>query len=151
MLIEPFRYDFYYDVYLGGQYLFKIQELHRKYGPIIRITPHEIHVSDPAFYGTLYASARHKRNRDPYHTNAISVPGSVLASPPHDLHRRRRAALSPLFSMGSTRRLIPVVEERVACLIDRFVGLRGGEAVDVGAALSAFSNGTVLPTSCRGA
>ena len=37
----------YYDTWLGGQYTFKIIELHKKYGPIIRISPLELHISDP--------------------------------------------------------------------------------------------------------
>jgi hypothetical protein len=37
-------YDFYYDVVLKGQYTFHIQELHKRYGPIIRVTPEEVHV-----------------------------------------------------------------------------------------------------------
>lgn len=37
----------YYDIWLGGQYTFKIIELHKQYGPIIRISPWELHISDP--------------------------------------------------------------------------------------------------------
>lgn len=37
----------YYDAWLGGQYTFKIIELHKKYGPIIRISPWELHIADP--------------------------------------------------------------------------------------------------------
>lgn len=40
-------YEFYYDVIVGGQYTFHIAKLHDKYGPIIRINPYEVHVSDP--------------------------------------------------------------------------------------------------------
>lgn len=32
----------YYDTWLGGQYEFKIIELHKQYGPIIRISPWEL-------------------------------------------------------------------------------------------------------------
>ncbi|KDB31034.1 hypothetical protein H112_06555 [Trichophyton rubrum D6] len=49
-------YEAYYDVVLGGQYTVKIAELHKKYGPIIRISPHEIHVIDPSFFEKLYRS-----------------------------------------------------------------------------------------------
>jgi len=40
-------YEMYYDIWLGGQYTFKIIELHKQYGPIIRISPWELHISDP--------------------------------------------------------------------------------------------------------
>jgi hypothetical protein len=42
-------YEAYYDVLQIGRYTFKIAELHRQYGPIVRISPHELHVSDPSF------------------------------------------------------------------------------------------------------
>ena len=41
------RYEMYYDIWLGGQYTFKIIQLHKQYGPIIRISPWEIHIADP--------------------------------------------------------------------------------------------------------
>jgi len=38
------RYEMYYDTWLGGQYEFKIIELHKQYGPIIRISPWELRI-----------------------------------------------------------------------------------------------------------
>jgi hypothetical protein len=37
-------YEFYFEVVLKGQYTFHIQELHKRYGPIVRVTPDEVHV-----------------------------------------------------------------------------------------------------------
>ncbi|KAI1478197.1 cytochrome P450 [Daldinia eschscholtzii] len=47
-------YEGYYDLYKNDQYTFKITELHKQYGPIIRISPYELHVNDTAFFDTLY-------------------------------------------------------------------------------------------------
>ncbi|KAK8054878.1 cytochrome p450 domain-containing protein [Apiospora rasikravindrae] len=47
-------YEAYYDLVLGGKYTFKIADLHKQYGPIIRISPYELHVADPAFFEVLY-------------------------------------------------------------------------------------------------
>jgi hypothetical protein len=121
--------------------------MHEKYGPIIRINPHELHVLDPDFYEVLYAAGGSKRDRDPWHTNSLALENSLLATVPHDLHRKRRAALSPFFSMASTRRLQPVVEERVGMLIKRLVELKdSGKVVNLLHALSAFSNGNSIST-----
>ena len=58
------RYEFYYDVVLRGQYTFHIRDLHRQYGPIIRINPYELDISDPAYIDTLYASKASGEKRD---------------------------------------------------------------------------------------
>lgn len=66
-------YEFYYDCIQFGQYTFQIARLHEKYGqwhnlqhkgtkasklilikgPLIRISPNELHCNDPDFIGTL--------------------------------------------------------------------------------------------------
>ena len=51
------RYEFFYDIIRGGQYTFRIQELHEKCGPIVRINPYELHISDSSYYETLYAAS----------------------------------------------------------------------------------------------
>jgi hypothetical protein len=47
-------YEFYYEVVLNGQFTFNVQELHKKYGPIVRITPYELHIDDISYWDTLY-------------------------------------------------------------------------------------------------
>ncbi|KFH45114.1 Trichodiene oxygenase-like protein [Hapsidospora chrysogenum ATCC 11550] len=48
-------YEFWYDVVLDGQYLWEIEKMHNKYGPIVRINSREIHIRDPEYYSTIYA------------------------------------------------------------------------------------------------
>ena len=50
-------YEFYYDCINGdgGQYMWEVERMHQEYGPIVRVTPHEIHVQDPEWYDVLYA------------------------------------------------------------------------------------------------
>lgn len=47
-------YEFYYDVIKRGRYTWRIAELHERYGPIVRISPHELHINDPDYYDDLY-------------------------------------------------------------------------------------------------
>ncbi|OMP84391.1 Trichodiene oxygenase, partial [Diplodia seriata] len=56
-------YEFWYDVVTEPEYTFKISRLHKEYGPIVRINPDEIHIVDPDFYDTVYASSRRKRDK----------------------------------------------------------------------------------------
>ncbi|KAH7380825.1 cytochrome P450 [Cadophora sp. MPI-SDFR-AT-0126] len=137
-------YEFYYDLIQRGRFPFQIQELHDQYGPIVRINPHELHVSDPNFYHTIYAGGSQKRDRDPYHTFPFTLSGSVLTSPPHDLHRKRRAALNPFFSQQSARRLLPLLQERIDVLVARLEELKDtGKIVNLLHAFSAFSNDVI--------
>jgi hypothetical protein len=61
-----FWYEGYYDVVRDGQYSFKIQELHDTYGPVVRINPCELHVSDAEFYHTLYVGGSSRRTNKWY-------------------------------------------------------------------------------------
>lgn len=56
-------YEFYYDFFLRGQYLFRIRDMHAKYGHIVRITPDELHVNDPSFLPELMPSGGRPRDK----------------------------------------------------------------------------------------
>ncbi|KAJ9613905.1 hypothetical protein H2200_002041 [Cladophialophora chaetospira] len=115
-------YEFYYDVVLGGQYTFHIIELHKKYGPVVRINPRELHFYPPEFYEEIYTGPTRPRNRWERYTKGFGMPGAGASTNPHDLHRARRAALSPYFSMQSVRKLQSVIEEKANLVMKRLKG-----------------------------
>lgn len=57
------KYEFYYDGIKDGQYSKHIVELHKVYGPIVRIGPNELHCNDPAFVDQVYAGGRRRTNK----------------------------------------------------------------------------------------
>ncbi|KAJ5300267.1 hypothetical protein N7508_007510 [Penicillium antarcticum] len=60
-----FWYESYYDLFPHKlRFLWKIEDLHNQYGPIVRINPLHIHIRDPEYLDDIYASGRRKRNRD---------------------------------------------------------------------------------------
>jgi hypothetical protein len=138
-----FWYQFYYDVVLGGQYVWKIRELHEKYGPIVRINPFELHVNDPAFADELYPGpGPHKRDKWEWATKGIGVPGATLVTNGHDLHRLRRSALNPFFSKASIRKLQPLFDAKMDQLIERFEEFqKSGEVMVLNHAFAALTNG----------
>jgi cytochrome P450 len=138
------RYEFYYDVILGGRYWYKIGELHEKYGPVVRINPYELHFSDPEFYDTIYASAASglKRDRWEWSHRYLGIPGTSLLTVDHEHHRLRKAAFGPFFSTASIRKLQPIIDRIVNRMMERFQDYQStGEVMVVNRALAAFANG----------
>lgn len=144
-----FWYEFYYDIVCGGQYIWKIKSLHEQYGPVVRINPYELHVVDPDFWEIMFTASTNNNRRDKWswQTKGIGIPASLLGTAPHALHRHRRSAINPFFSMQNVRKLLPFVEERVEALIQRLktCGTRG-EIVRMEYAFSAFTNGMLANT-----
>ncbi|KAK2763881.1 hypothetical protein FQN54_009499 [Arachnomyces sp. PD_36] len=134
-------YEFYYDVILDGMYIWEIEKLHEKYGPVVRINPREVHIKDPYFYDELYAPTTGIRDKDPHSVEIFSSPGSTVATVDHHRHRLRRKLLNPFFSRRSIERIEPMLRESldkflnslvvahkentVLELIDRLQGLTG--------------------------
>ncbi|KAI0202341.1 cytochrome P450 [Astrocystis sublimbata] len=90
-------YEAYYDVIQNGQYTFKIAEMHKEYGPIIRISPHELHINDPSFFDTLYRQDG-IWDKHAWSIDAFTASGSTIFAASHAVHKARRQPLSPFFS-----------------------------------------------------
>ncbi|EGX94785.1 cytochrome P450, putative [Cordyceps militaris CM01] len=120
-------YEFYYDAILRGRYTFEIEHMHRQYGPVVRISPHELHINDPAFISELYASGSKKRDKYPYFTGQFGIPDSVFGTAGHDLHRMRRGALNKFFSKAAVTRLEPIIHSAVEKLISQLETYSGAE------------------------
>ncbi|KAL8719988.1 MAG: hypothetical protein Q9225_003080 [Loekoesia sp. 1 TL-2023] len=115
--------EFYYDVWLGGKYTWKIAEYHEKYGPIIRINPYEIHINDPWFYDKLYVSgSQGKTEKWAWSIRMFGqVDNSTFDTLDHDKHRMRRAPWNPYFSKQSITRIQPLlIQTAVNKLCDKF-------------------------------
>jgi hypothetical protein len=140
-------YEFYYDVYKAGDFTRQIQELHKIYGsspsfwaataqldsdrsiyssiansnsgPIIRITPSEIHINDPDFYTTLYERAG-RRDKYAYFSGRFGYASDSFSTIHHDVHRLRRKALSPFFSAKRITDFQPVIRAKVEKLCTKF-------------------------------
>lgn len=137
-------YEFYFDIIKkpGGQYMYRLQDLHRKYGPIIRINPDEIQVQDPSWFDQLYvsAAAKAKRNRYPRANAANGSPASIASTIPHDLHRLRKTALHPYFSKAAITRLEPRLQNQLRLMCKQMAKFaKPGEVLDVGTAYTALT------------
>ena len=84
-------------------------------GPIVRIDPNEVSISDLGYIDTIYAPSPGIK-RDKSLKGLIGNNKSVGGSVQHDLHRRRREALNPFFSKKSILGLAPQLHEWVSRL-----------------------------------
>lgn len=114
-------YEAYYDFCHegGGQFAFQLKRLHKIYGPIIRIGPNEIHIDDPDFYDQVFCSSTPSRpiDKTDKFKYQLGVPDSISAAVPAEVHRRRRAAIAPFFSMSRTRSYnddLQVIADRIS-------------------------------------
>lgn len=114
----------------------------RQQGPVVRINPDEIHISDPDFYAVLYAGGQERRHKVFKHTRQFGAPDSVLGTVHHDLHRMRRAILSPFFSKASVYRLEPVIQDKVDEMMERMEGFRvSRQPIPLFEMFAAYTNG----------
>ncbi|KAL8747010.1 MAG: hypothetical protein Q9190_001050 [Brigantiaea leucoxantha] len=134
-------YEFYFDVVMPGRFVWKIRDLHRQYGPIVRITPWEVHVNDVEFLDEIYAPSFRRRDKYAHQTKSLPVPLSVGGTLQHDLHRKRREALNPFFSKKSVQSLEPIITAKAAQLYELFHNhAKTGDPINLSDVYFAFSN-----------
>ena len=88
-------------------------------GPIVRITPRIIHINDPEYIDQIFAGPGKKRDKGQRSISGFADSPTALATQWHDLHRSRRAALSPFFSKQNIRRLEPTIVDVLHLVFQR--------------------------------
>ncbi|KAI9727815.1 MAG: hypothetical protein M1834_007962 [Cirrosporium novae-zelandiae] len=131
--------EFYHEVIKYGRYEFEIHQMHEKYGPIIRISPEELHVSDPDFFDILF-STHQPRNKAASYCNSFPLTKATFATTDHYLHRLRRAPMNPFFSKQRILALEPSVRALLDKLCERLEEVkRSGKPVKIGDPYSCFT------------
>ncbi|KAL4778870.1 cytochrome P450 [Aspergillus varians] len=111
-------YEFYWDTICNGQFTFHIGDLHKKYGPIVRISPTELHVNDPDYYEVLYSHSS-PRNKYAYYQRTFNSPDALITAEDHHRHRLMRSQLNPFFSIARIRQLEPALKKLIDKLCRR--------------------------------
>ncbi|KAK4683262.1 hypothetical protein QC764_123520 [Podospora pseudoanserina] len=131
-------YEAYYDVVKKGQYTFRIADIHRQYGPIVRISPYELHINDPDYFEKLH---RHEGrwNKYDWSVDAQNALGAIIFTPDHHEHKARRAPLNAYFSKSRVVRHQNMIIRKLEKLCGRIGEFaKAGRVIDLGAAISAF-------------
>ncbi|CAD6568589.1 MAG: hypothetical protein ASARMPRED_001868 [Alectoria sarmentosa] len=87
-------------------------------GPIVRVTPDEVHVKDPEWSHVLYAGQGHIRDKDPSLAHAAGSADGTFGTVSHHVHRRRRVPVSSYFSKISVAEMQDKIWERVGHMCD---------------------------------
>ncbi|RYP64882.1 hypothetical protein DL771_008559 [Monosporascus sp. 5C6A] len=129
----------------GGQFPFEIKKMHRKYGPIVRINPKELHIDDPAFYDVLYSNkkAYDKYERFQYR---FSIPEAAFSTASAEKHKVRRAALASFFSRSKVRNHnteLQAIMDRISNVLSRDYSGRGN-VVNMQDIWSSFSADAIM-------
>ncbi|CUS08978.1 unnamed protein product [Tuber aestivum] len=130
-------YEMYYDIVEDGTFVWKMDELHRKYGPIVRVSPHSLRLRKSSAYHEVSCSSRDRRlsvlrakilkvhrmgspfAKDNRFYHFSGVPRSTFATIDIDLHRQRRAPLNPMFSRRGILDTEFFVKEKIELLCRR--------------------------------
>ncbi|KAK7458881.1 hypothetical protein VKT23_009891 [Stygiomarasmius scandens] len=112
-------YRAYYDLVKKGAWLKHLEELHKVYGPIVRVAPNELHFSDPRVYGEIYSPGS-RFYKDPVLYGALggSVT-SVFTTPDPREAAISRNILAPFFSRRNMSQREVVIRDNVKKLISR--------------------------------
>ena len=147
----------------GGQFMWEYQKWHEKYGmstwfrkqilfahhfvagPIVRVSPNEVHIQDPTFYDTLYAQSRHSdKLKHLEHRFNNEMPSFATAE--HSLHRLRRSALNPFFSKRKITQYSPHVQSHMDRLCNRIDSefVANGKTMNLNNMWGAFTSDIVV-------
>ncbi|KAL4987950.1 cytochrome P450 [Aspergillus falconensis] len=137
-------HEVYHDIYLPGKLIFWIEEQHKKYGPVVRIAPDELHILDADLWETIYTKAGRVDKYD-YMSGRFGNDTSVLTTAPDSLHRIRRGALNPFFSRQRILGLQDIIRQKLNILVKRVEDYKALNApVPINRGFLAFSEDVIM-------
>ncbi|KAF8270910.1 cytochrome P450 [Lactarius quietus] len=119
------------------------EELHKKYGDVVRIAPNELHFANPAAYNDIY-NGQNKWDKDYTLYRAFDMDESFFVQPSYLKSKHNRSLLSNFFSKKS----ISEVQHLVRSMLDEFCHLlkaqnRAGKSSDLYLGFQCFSADTI--------
>jgi hypothetical protein len=81
-------------------------------GPIVRISPYEVHIKDPDFCVEAFSPVK-KLDKYGWWYRVFGGPGATVSTEHHDVHRSRRATFKNLLSPVAVRSFVPTIFEKV--------------------------------------
>jgi len=108
-------------------------------GPVVRITPDEVHLSDPDNYEVINCVGTKYAKSSAFY-DAFGIAYSTFSTGPNSIHRIRRGMLSPFFSRQMVIELESIVQSKAAKLVNLIkASVPNNQAVDLHHAFRAIS------------
>ena len=111
----------------------KVQmQLHARYGPVVRISPNEVLISDPSAIKSIYGHSSNFRKTKFYIPFGTKDNDDLFTDPNVVRHAHHRREIASAYSMTSLVELEPMVDKCVETMCDQFRGLAGqGKPLDI--------------------
>ncbi|KAF2090333.1 putative cytochrome P450 [Saccharata proteae CBS 121410] len=111
-------YEIYWDIFKEGQYMWQIDAMHDKYGPVVRVNPREVHIRDRNYWDFLYSNSA-RLDKDHIHYRGLGSNTTMFATTESNFHRVRRGAASKMFSPANIAKLEPRIRAQIQRLFER--------------------------------
>lgn len=121
---------------MRGTIVHDIQDLHQKYGPILRIAPNEVTFARGDAWADIFQSRSDSFLKDPvWWATQPGQPGSLISAINPDKHVRMRKALAPGFTMRALKAQESILCQYANLLIERLSSFARGNTVNANGAV----------------
>ncbi|ESK83302.1 cytochrome p450 [Moniliophthora roreri MCA 2997] len=112
-------YRAYYSVFGEGGWVDHLEKLHERYGPVVRVTPWELHFNSSDAYDDIHVVPKPHFPKYPAFYKSFTTPDAVVSLCDPQEASKRRILLGTYFSRRSVLQLEHVVQNTVDTLIDK--------------------------------
>ncbi|KAK4233181.1 flavonoid 3',5'-hydroxylase [Achaetomium macrosporum] len=102
---------------IKGDEVAVLQKLHKKYGPVVRITPTMLHVNDATKLPVIYSRNANKSQH--YVTGSFGKEESVFNMQDAAVHARFRRIVAAPYSFSNVKKMEPLIDEQIQNWIDK--------------------------------
>ena len=111
-------YEFYYQALQHTKFPQKVKELHKQYGPIVRISPEEVSLNDSEFNVDFFMHDK-KLKKEPWYY-FFGFQDALFVLQDREKHRRRQAQLAAHFKGPHFTATYPMITREIAAMIGKF-------------------------------
>lgn len=101
--------------------------LHQHYGPIVRIAPNEVSLSDPEAARGLLAAGKGFHKTDFYAVFPPPENPDIFTEIREAVHARKKRVANGPYSMAAMQKLSPFIDDTIELLVTKLEGIAGGD------------------------